>query len=54
MTDYRTEYSGITPDHLLHDDGVTFENCRSEVMYLLKSNEDNIFLLVGHVLKNDF
>ena len=54
ITDYRTEYSGITPDHLLHEDAVTFEVCRSKVMALLKPSEDRIFVLVGHALKNDF
>ena len=54
ITDYRTEYSGITPDHLLREDAVTFEVCRSKVMALLKPSEDRIFVLVGHALKNDF
>lgn len=54
ITDYRTEYSGITSDHLARDDAVTFEVCRSKVISMLKPTEDRVVVLVGHALKNDF
>jgi hypothetical protein len=54
ITDYRTEYSGITPEHLESDDAVNYEVCRSKIISLLKPTEDKIVVLVGHALKNDF
>ncbi len=54
VTDYRTEYSGITPEHFERDDAVTYEVCRSKVLSMLNSTEDRVVVLIGHALKNDF
>lgn len=54
ITDYRTKWSGITPAHLESANAVTFDRCRSKVISLLKSTEDQEVILVGHALKNDF
>jgi RNA exonuclease 4 len=47
VTDYRTEVSGITPEDL-QNATLTFEECRSKVLYLLRNK-----ILVGHALRND-
>jgi len=64
VTDYRTQWSGVTKEHLESDAAVTFEVCRSKVRKLLNPSdihtddgdegESKIVILVGHALKNDF
>jgi RNA exonuclease 4 len=57
VTDYRTEFSGITPEILKRQDGsvVTFEQCRNYVLQLLSSTPDGrVVVCVGHGLENDF
>lgn len=54
ITDYRTQWSGITPEHLSSDAAVTHDRCRADVISLLKSSEDRVVVLVGHALENDF
>ncbi len=61
VTDYRTQWSGVTKEHLESDSAVTFEVCRSKVRKLLNpsdTDEDGdkqkVVILVGHALKNDF
>jgi len=49
VTDYRTEFSGITPAHLCSEGAVDFERCREDVVTLL-----NGMIVVGHGLRNDF
>jgi DNA polymerase III epsilon subunit-like protein len=54
VTDYRTQYSGIIPEHLESADAVNWEVCQSQVKRILKSNSEKTVILVGHALKNDF
>lgn len=54
VTDYRTKYSGILPEHLNSEHAVSFEVCQSTVKRILRSNEQKKVILVGHALENDF
>ena len=57
VTDFRTQYSGITAELLKQKDGsvVSFEECRNAVLQLLSSTSDGrIVVVVGHGLENDF
>ena len=54
VTDYRTQYSGITPHHLSFCAKVTVDQCRMQVMNILSNNENKKAILVGHGLENDF
>mmetsp|Transcript_6624 Transcript_6624/g.7454 ORF Transcript_6624/g.7454 Transcript_6624/m.7454 type:complete len:549 (-) Transcript_6624:1220-2866(-) len=54
ITDYRTQWSGITKDRLLKDDVITLEKCRMDVLQMLSSQDGKVVVLVGHALKNDF
>ncbi|GFH51832.1 hypothetical protein CTEN210_08308 [Chaetoceros tenuissimus] len=54
VTDYRTKYSGILPEHLSSEHAVSFEVCQSTVKRILRSNEQKKVILVGHALENDF
>jgi hypothetical protein len=54
VTDYRTQYSGITKEHLWRDDAVSWDVCHSHVKKVLKSTEDKRVVLIGHGLENDF
>jgi len=48
VTDYRTFVSGITEDDLSSENAVEKEDCRQQVLDVLKDK-----ILVGHALKND-
>lgn len=48
VTDYRTFVSGITQEHLDSNKALTLEECREQVIEILKGK-----ILVGHALKND-
>lgn len=55
VTDYRTQYSGITPHHLSFCAKVTVDQCRMQVINILSNNQANKkAILVGHGLENDF
>lgn len=55
ITDYRTQWSGITKERLEQDDVITLQECRRNVLELLSSSADGrLVVLVGHALKNDF
>ena len=55
ITDYRTQYSGITKERLEQDDVISLQECRRNVLELLSSAADGrVVVLVGHALKNDF
>ena len=48
VTDYRTQWSGISPRHLESNSAIEPEECRAQVAALLNGK-----ILVGHALKND-
>eukprot|EP00551_Chaetoceros_affinis_P006678 CAMPEP_0203670756 /NCGR_PEP_ID=MMETSP0090-20130426/6742_1 /ASSEMBLY_ACC=CAM_ASM_001088 /TAXON_ID=426623 /ORGANISM="Chaetoceros affinis, Strain CCMP159" /LENGTH=525 /DNA_ID=CAMNT_0050535685 /DNA_START=105 /DNA_END=1682 /DNA_ORIENTATION=- len=55
VTDYRTQWSGITKERLQRNDVITLGECRMNVLQILSSSPDGrIVVLVGHALKNDF
>jgi DNA polymerase III epsilon subunit-like protein len=55
VTDYRTQWSGVTKEHLDNDNAVDFSVCRSNVRRLLNPVGDSEeVILVGHALINDF
>lgn len=54
VTDYRTQYSGITAEHLEREEAVSWDKCHSDVKKLLKSTNDKRVVLIGHGLENDF
>jgi DNA polymerase III epsilon subunit-like protein len=55
ITDYRTQWSGITKDRLNQSDVITLEECRMNVLEILSSSPDGrVVVLVGHALSNDF
>ena len=56
ITDYRTQYSGITKHRLQQDDVITLHECRMNVLSILSSSSDGgkKIVLVGHALRNDF
>mmetsp|Transcript_16022 Transcript_16022/g.30227 ORF Transcript_16022/g.30227 Transcript_16022/m.30227 type:complete len:255 (+) Transcript_16022:77-841(+) len=54
VTDYRTQYSGITVEHLGRDEAVSWDACHSHVKKILKSTENRTVVLIGHGLENDF
>lgn len=55
VTDYRTQWSGITKKRLNQHDVITLHQCRMDVLSLLSSSSDGKkVVLVGHALKNDF
>ena len=65
VTDYRTQWSGITSQHLKGSDVVTLEECRINVSNILTGNSSlssssleeerrrSVVVLIGHALHND-
>lgn len=55
VTDYRTQWSGITPQHLTGDNVKSLDECRIDVSELISSTVDGrMVIIVGHSLENDF
>ncbi len=55
VTDYRTQWSGITKETLQRNDVITLGECRMNVLQILSSSPDGrVVVLVGHALINDF
>jgi len=54
ITDYRTKYSGIIPEHFEGENAVNWEVCQSQVKRILKSSDEKKVILVGHALRNDY
>ena len=53
VTDYRTQWSGISPHHLKGDGVVTLEECRINVANILSSSPWKTTVLIGHAVHND-
>ena len=56
ITDYRTEFSGITAEILERKDGsvVSFQECKTAVLEMISSSYGRPVVLIGHGLENDF
>mmetsp|Transcript_44545 Transcript_44545/g.94802 ORF Transcript_44545/g.94802 Transcript_44545/m.94802 type:complete len:692 (+) Transcript_44545:101-2176(+) len=58
ITDYRTEWSGVTKDTYKQSEShipiVSFHQCQNEILQLFSSIAGKRVLVVGHALENDF